>query len=144
MEAKTTSPLERLAGPTGSLVPEPPAAAEFNGLKAAGLARLADARKADLAIESRFDLGYNAAHALALAALRHCGYRAKNRYTVFQVLPHTLGLGPEVWRVLAKSHDVRNKAEYEGRLEIDERLVKDLLTACEAVARKVTSLPPVK
>lgn len=81
---------------------------------------------------------------MALAALRHSGYRAKNRYTVFQVLPHTLGLGAEVWRVLAKSHDARNKAEYEGRLEIDERLVKDLLAACEAVARKVASLPPIK
>jgi hypothetical protein len=28
--------------------------------------------------------------------LRHSGYRAANRYIVFQVLPHTLGLGPEV------------------------------------------------
>src|SRR5262245_33974305 len=29
---------------------------------------------------------------------RHSGYRPANRYIVFQVLPHTLGLGPEVWR----------------------------------------------
>ena len=26
----------------------------------------------------------------------------------------TLGLGPEVWRVLAKCHDMRNRSEYEG------------------------------
>lgn len=47
---------------------------------------------ATLAIESRFDLAYNAAHALALAALRARGYRSDNRYVVFQALPHTLGL----------------------------------------------------
>jgi hypothetical protein len=43
-----------------------------------------------------------------------------NRYIVFQVLPHTLGLGPEVWRVLAKCHEIRNLGEYEGDLNIDE------------------------
>ena len=139
-----TSPLERLAGPAGSLVAEPPSAAEFDGLKSAGLARLSDARKTDLSIESRFDLAYNAAHALSLAALRHSGFRAKNRFIVFQVLPHTLGLGPEVWRILAKCHDVRNKAEYEGRAEVDERLVRDLLAACEAVATRLARLAAPK
>ena len=63
------------------------------------LARLADAHNDALSLESRFDLAYNAAHALSLAALRRGGYRARHRYIVFQVLPHTLGLGPEVWRV---------------------------------------------
>jgi hypothetical protein len=33
---------------------------------------------------------------------RHHGYRPSKRYIVFQVLPDTLGLGPDVWRVLAK------------------------------------------
>lgn len=78
-----------------------------------GLARLRDSRNHALAPESRFDLAYNAAHALCLAALRRCGYRAKHRYIVFQSLPHTLGLGPEVWRVLDKCHQIRNVAEYE-------------------------------
>ena len=113
-------------------------------MRSAGLARLADSRKKDLSLESRFDLAYNASHSLSLAALRHKGYRAKNRFIVFQVLPHTLGLGPEVWRVLAKCHDLRNKAEYEGKVEVDERLLKDLLVACEAVARKLSDLPAMK
>jgi hypothetical protein len=94
-------------------------------------------------LESRFDLAYNAAHALCLAALRWHGYRAANRYIVFQVLPHTLGLGPEVWRVLDKCHSVRNLGEYEGDLNIDERLVADLITACRSVARKLDSLAPM-
>lgn len=107
------------------------------------MARLADADKQSLALESRFDLAYNAAHALCLAALRWHGYRSGTRYIVFQLLPHTLGLGPDVWRVLAKCHDVRNKGEYEGDLSIDERLVIDLLTACRAVATKLKTLGPI-
>ena len=76
--------------------------------------------------------------------LRWHGYRSGNRFIVFQVLPHTLGLGPDVWRVLSKCHDVRNLGEYEGDLNVDERLVTDLLAACKAVAIKVKDLAPVK
>lgn len=52
------------------------------------------------------------------------------------------GLGPEVWRVLSKCHDLRNLGEYEGDLNIDERIVADLITACRIVAAKVEALPP--
>jgi hypothetical protein len=73
--------------------------------------------------------------------MRRLGYRAKNRYIVFQVLPHTLGLGPEVWRVLAKAHDTRNLGEYEGDLNVDERLVTDLVKAAQLVASELLKLP---
>lgn len=66
-------------------------------------------------------------------ALRRQGFRPSQRYIVFQVLPHTLGLGPEVWRVLDKCHHQRNIAEYEGELEVSERLILDLIAACDAV-----------
>lgn len=71
------------------------------------------------------------------------GYRAANRYIVFQVLPHTLGLGAEVWRVLAKCHEVRNLGEYEGDLNIDDRLLTDLLAASKAVAAALEKLKPL-
>lgn len=132
-----SSPLDNLAGTGGSLAAEPPDRDEFNGLKKSARARLHDAANTTLSLESRFDLGYNAAHALCLAALRRLGYRAKHRYIVFQVLPHTLGLGPEVWRVLAKAHDTRNLGEYEGDLNVDKRLVTDLVRAAEAVAAEL-------
>lgn len=138
-----TSPFENLAGPGKALRAEPPDANEFAGLQHMGLARLQDAQKPDLAVESRFDLAYNAAHALCLAALRWHGYRSGNRFIVFQLLPHTLGLGPEVWRVLSKCHDARNLGEYEGMLEVDTRLVTDLITACKQVADKLGALPPI-
>jgi hypothetical protein len=128
----TSAELDNLVR-TGHLKHEPPAAGEVEGLIRSGEARLADAGKPSLSIESRFDLAYNAAHALALAALRRHGYRPGSRYLVFQTLPHTLGLGPGTWRVLAKGHEARNLAEYEGALDIDEGLVTDLLGAARSV-----------
>ncbi len=138
-----TSPFDNLAGPGKPLKAELPDAREFAGLKRSGQARLQDAANAALSLEGRFDLAYNAAHALCLAALRWHGYRSSNRYIVFQLLPHTLGLGPAVWRVLSKCHDVRNLGEYEGDLNIDERLVTDLITACREVAAAVERLTPL-
>ena len=137
------SALENLAGPGKALRREPPDAREFSGLKRSALARLADAARSTNSLESRFDLGYNAAHAMCLAALRWHGFRAGNRFIVFQVLPHTLGLGPEVWRVLSKCHDMRNRTEYEGVLDVDDRLVSDLIGACRKVAEKIRQLPPI-
>ena len=134
------SAFENLSGPGKPLKAEPPDAMEFAGLKRSGLARLQDAGIDTLSLEGRFDLGYNAAHALCFAALRWHGYRSSNRYIVFQLLPHTLGLGPEVWRVLSKCHDLRNLGEYEGDLNIDERIVTDLLAACRIVVAKVQAL----
>jgi hypothetical protein len=137
-----TSPLENLVA-AGQLHPEPVDAGEYAGLVASARTRLADAVNSALSLESRFDLGYNAAHALCLAALRRAGFRSKNRYIVFQVLPHTLGLGPEVWRVLAKCHKRRNDAEYEGYVDVEERLVEDLITAAGAVQSALEGLPPI-
>ncbi|MDO8706324.1 MAG: hypothetical protein Q7J84_15390 [Sulfuricaulis sp.] len=136
------SPLENLSGPGKSLQKEPPDAKEFAGLRRSGLARLSDAANTANSLEGRFDLAYNAAHALCLAALRWHGYRPANRYIVFQVLSHTLGLGPEVWRVLAKCYENRNLGEYEGDLNVDEQLVADLIAACRAVAAKLDTLKP--
>jgi hypothetical protein len=135
----TSTELEQLVA-IGKLKREPCVAREFQGLVRSGEARLADAANPALAIESRFDLGHNAAHALALAALRAKGYRSDNRYVVFQVLPHTLGLPATTWRVLAKCHERRNLAEYEGVVDVDQRLMTDLLTAARAVLDAVRAL----
>ncbi|MEX2147644.1 MAG: hypothetical protein WED01_11595 [Candidatus Rokuibacteriota bacterium] len=138
-----TSPLENLCGPGKSLREEAPDAREFAGLKQSGLKRLADAEKRANSLESRFDLAYNAAHALCLAALRRAGYRPANRHIVFQALPHTLGVGPDVWRVLSRCHELRNRGEYAGDLNVDERLLADLIGACKIVAAELENLPPV-
>ena len=116
---------------------------EFDGLIQSGQARLTDSRRENLSLESRFDLAYNAAHAISLAALRWHGYRSENRYIVFQCLQHTIGVGPEIWRVLAHCHNLRNRGEYEGFLDINKRLVIDLIEATEATLVEVLQLGPV-
>lgn len=78
----------------GKLAAEPGAPDEIAGLLTSGCERLVDARNESLALSSRFDLAYNAAHAFSLAALRWHGYRSDSRYLVFQTLPHTIGLPP--------------------------------------------------
>ena len=114
--------------------------AECDGLVKSGRVRLSDAQVEKLSLESRFDLAYNASHALALAALRWHGYRSENRYLVFQCLQFTLGMEPEQWRVLALCHERRNVAEYEGYLDVEERLVIDLIEMAEIIAEKVAAL----
>jgi hypothetical protein len=126
----------------GQLKVEPRTRAEFDGLVASARKRLADARNKTLSSESRFDLAYNAAHAFSLAALRWNGYRPENRYIVFQALPHTLGLDPPIWRVLAKCHNQRNLAEYEGHSEVDEQLLTDLIRCATLVGAAVAALDP--
>ncbi len=127
----------------GKLVIEPGTPGEIEGLLMSGTERLTDARNEGLALSSRFDLAYNAAHAFSLAALRWHGYRSDSRYLVFQVLPHTLGLPASVWRMLAKAHDVRNVAEYEGHFEADATMLRNLIEAAEAVRAAIIALPPL-
>jgi hypothetical protein len=121
----------------GKLKAESPSDQEVVGLISSGLARLYDAGNETLSVELRFDLAYNAAHALSLAALRRSGYRSENRYLVFQCLKHTLDLPNEQWRILDQAHRKRNLAEYEGHLDIDDALLKALLRTAHVVADRL-------
>ena len=99
-----------------------------------------DARKTMNAPESRFELAYNAAHALAVAALRVHGYRTDKRYAVFQVLLHTLGVDTATWRLLDRCHRERNAIEYEGIGTVDENLLAGLIDAARDLLSRVRSL----
>lgn len=135
-----TSPsLENLVD-TGQLKREPGDQKEIDGLVRSGRTRLSDALNDTLSIESRFDLAYNAAHALSLAALRWNGFRSDSRYIVFLCLPHTLGMEPAVWRLLVHCHGLRNRGEYEGLLEVDDQLVTDLVKAAQTVLESLENL----
>lgn len=105
------------------------------------IARLQDAKNESNSLDGRFDLAYNAAHALSLAALRWHGYRPNNRrYIVFQALEHTLQLAKKDWRVVAEAHERRNRTEYP---EIGIRSVR-LLRSMARTRRsfRVQSRPP--
>jgi hypothetical protein len=128
---------------SGVLKSEAPAQSELDGLIRSGLARLEDAANATLSLDGRFDLAYNAAHALSLAALRWHGYRSENRYPVFQTLAHTLSLPSEQWRVLDAAHRKRKFVEYEGVADVDEEIVAALIRVTRDVATRVQKLGPV-
>ena len=136
------SPLDNLVV-AGKLKVERPVQLEIDGLLRSGAVRIADAEKDNNSLESRFDLAYNAAHAFSLAALRHRGYRSDNRYIVFQVLPHTVGLANAEWRVLDSAHKKRNLTEYEGTSDIDEALVEAVIRVAREVETRVVALGPV-
>lgn len=137
-----TSPnLENLVK-TGQLKKEPADRREYDGLMKSARARLIDARNDSLSLESRFDLAYNAAHALALAALRRCGYRADGRFIIFQCLQHTLGLSPEVWKILSHCHNLRNRGEYEGFFDLSDRLVTGLVETTGILLEKLEGMDP--
>jgi hypothetical protein len=119
---------------------EAPDARELAGLLRSSRVRLQDARQVSLALESRFDLAYNAAHAAALAALRAHGYRSENRYLAFQCLEHTLQFKPEQWLILNQAHNKRNLAEYEGDLDVTLGFVEELIEHVAVLLDAVTAL----
>lgn len=137
----TSEQLEKLVK-VGSLKPEAFSPTDFEALLQSAKRRLVDARNETLSLDSRFDLAYNASHALGLAALRWHGFRAENRYIVFQCLTHTLQVQPDRWRILADAHRRRNVAEYDGELDANESLVAGMIEVAEDMVRRLEALGP--
>lgn len=125
---------------SGGLKAEPPDRKECDGLMRSARDRLKDASTPQLSFASRFDLAYNAAHAIALTALRLQGYRSDKRYLVFQCLIHTLGASKVQVRLLALCHERRNLAEYEGYMDEDEALLGQLMEGATAMLSRVDDL----
>lgn len=128
----------------GGLKQEPPSQSEIDGLVKSARRKRQDAGIAGLGEESRFDLLYNAAHALALAALRWHGYRSENRVLVFQALAHTVNFPPAKWRIFDRCHGKRNLAEYEGRFDVEAQLVNELATVTAELEAAVDALGPIR
>ena len=127
----------------GKLKSEPPAQSEFNGLVGSAGNKLRDAENSTLSPESRFSLAYDAAHSLALAALRWHGYRAEDRYIIFQALAHTLSLAAAKWRFLDDCHRKRNAILYEGAQAPDEQLIMEFIGLAKELDAAVKALGPV-
>ncbi len=122
---------------------EAPDAREFTGMLSAGERKLSDAQIAGLSDDSQFALAYGAAHAFSLAALRWHGYRSDSRYLVFQFLQRTVGMSRAKWRVLDKCHNARNLAEYEGHMEVNPQLLKELIAITKELQNLVKNLAPI-
>jgi hypothetical protein len=124
----------------GRLKVEAASLEEFDGMVKSASRGLTDAQNESIDSDSQFDLAIEAAHKFALAALRQRGYRSEDRITVFQTLVHTLGTDSADLRIFLKAHNERNLAAYEGRLDIDEKLVGDLIDATKRLATAVGNL----
>lgn len=133
--------LERLVT-IGLLAREAPIRAEFEALVREASLTLRDAQNEALSLESRFHLAYDAVHSIALAALRWHGYRPRNRQVVFQALAHTLQTPASIWKLLSRSHQERNKREYEGAGQIDAPLVRDVISAGRELLGRVEQFAP--
>ena len=124
----------------GTIHSEPPDSRELRGLVASARDRLKDVNHNRLSDAGQFDLAYNAAHALALAALRYHGFRSDNRYQVFQCLVHTVGLSAARTQLFAQCHHRRNIAEYEGHLDIPSALLNEFTQAANELLQVVEEL----
>ena len=113
---------------------------EFDGLVEAARLNLTDAKIPKLSKQGQFKLAYSGAHGFALAALRWHGYRSDSRFIVFQCLQHTLKIKPEDWAVLSLCHKKRNLSEYEGVLDVEDGLLKDLIRMTELLYEKIKQL----
>ncbi len=69
------------------------------------------------------------------------GLQGRASALVFQCLRHTLDLPNELWRVMDQAHRKRNLAEYEGYIDVDERLLDALIRVAIEVADRVSNLP---
>lgn len=123
---------------------EPARRTEFDGMVRSARIHLTDAQNESINTDSQFDLAYGAAHRLASAALRRHGYRSEDRITVFQTLVHTVGTDKADLQIFLRAHNERNLAEYEGRTEIDERLLADLIRSTKKLEAAVAKLEPPK
>lgn len=121
---------------------EAPRRAEFDGMLRSARTHLADAQNESIDTDSQFDLAYGAAHRLASAALRQQGYRSEDRITVFQTLVHTVGTDKADIQIFLRAHNERNLAEYEGRTEIDKRLLADLVRCTKKLEAGIAKLEP--
>lgn len=127
----------------GNLKKESPSRIEYDGMVKSARHGLADAQNHSIQTDSQFDLAYEAAHKFSLAALRREGYRSENRITVFQTLVHTLATDKADLQILLKAHNERNLAAYEGRVDIDKKLLADLIGATKRLQTAIgkTSFP---
>jgi hypothetical protein len=128
----------------GSLKAEAALLSEFDGMVKSARRGLTDAQNESINTDSQFDLAYEAAHKLALAALRREGYRSENRITVFQTLVHTLATNRPDIQIFLQAHNERNLAAYEGRVDIDTKLLADLVSATRRLETAVGKLTPPK
>jgi hypothetical protein len=120
---------------------EPASPVEVQGLLSSAADFLADARRKDNSEATRFNVAYEAAHAIALAAMRALDLRPAqgpgHRAIVFNVLDCTTAAKPEIHVPLSKAHDKRNKLTYDGLTTFSSAELDELIERTEMLEKLV-------
>jgi hypothetical protein len=125
---------------TNTLKPEPPNQAEIDGLTESAVRKLTDAQRKENSPDTRFTCAYDAAHSLALVALRRQGFRSTNRAIVFQLLGGTANFPEAKWRFLDNCHGKRNAALYEGEFDTSSAMIEELIEVTMELLSTVRAL----
>lgn len=116
---------------TGHLKVQATSKSELAGFLANADQALTDAQIPALSSANRFKLAYDAAHALAFAAMRAHGYRPGagpgHRAIVFQSLVHTVQAPATLASSLNRYHTKRNRSEYEGLVPATDAEALDMV-----------------
>jgi hypothetical protein len=128
--------LENLAK-INKLNPHVSNAAEVGRLVAAARRNIADSGVASISDETRFDAAYKAIMQCGLISLLANNYRPStttpgHHQTVIQCLELTMGVPPQVWRVLDALRKKRNLNDYDGDL-IEPASVAECLHQAKAL-----------
>jgi len=116
---------------SGWLVQHEPDAEEIAGFMALADRDIHDAQSRELSEDWQFNIAYNAALQLAIAALAASGYRVDrggaHHHHAVQSLAHTLELDAETVRLFDRFRKKRNVSEYDSVGTITRQEAKEML-----------------
>jgi hypothetical protein len=114
---------------------------EIRNLLALADRDLADAGIAELSTDRRFNISYNAAHQLAIAALAAAGYRVarggSHHHYAIQSLEYTVGISGGKVRILDRFRKKRNLSEYDAAGVVSELEAGELEELATDLRRKL-------
>lgn len=107
-----------------------------------GKSELADAKRRENSITTRFKAANDSAHNFLLIALKAKGYRPTSdpghRQILYDLLPSLVPGATAAKESLDRAHKIRNRLIYEGaELEVTEGMVEDVISGAESVLEEV-------
>ena len=118
----------------------------LQGLTHRATQALADARRNNNALATRFSAAYGAAFWLARVSLEAAGYRLAgsegHRTLVFQCLAHTVEWENDRWRRLDDIHRFRNRFDYGDIIDVSEDQVETTIADAQALLHDVVKIFP--
>ena len=128
----------------GALLVHKPSTKEIAGLLALADRNLADAGVRGLSAEGRFQFTYNAALAMATAAVHAAGYRTNSNVPghhalTVESLRHTIGVDAALVRKLDAFRRKRNRVSYDAPAAVSTKEAADMLALAAQLRHDVAA-----